>query len=138
PPHVASRGRRRDSGAEGHVLGESETETERAGHLDAVEVLLEVPQDVRVIVAGGKDVDEAEELGLEARMRHGPLEEPLAPPAEVVGASTGGKQVRIWWLCRTMWGRSLSAGPSSGQCERSGSGLRVYPRPVRAAPDHVH
>ena len=86
PPHVASRGRRRDSGAEGHALRQPETEAEGARHLDAVEVLLEVPQDVRVVVAGGKDVDEAEELGLEARMRHGPLEEPLAPPAEVVDA----------------------------------------------------
>src|SRR5207237_8937235 len=86
PPHVASRGRRRDPGAEGHALRQPETEAEGARHLDAVEVLLEVPQDVCVVVAGGKDVDEAEELGPEARMRHGPLEEPLAPPAEVVDA----------------------------------------------------
>ena len=39
---------------------------------------------VGVVVASGEDVDEAEELGLEARMRHGPEEQLLAPPAEVV------------------------------------------------------
>src|SRR5437016_12274916 len=68
------------------MLGEPETEAEGARHLDPVEVLGEVPQDVRVVGTGGKDVDEAEELGLEARMRHRPLEESLAPPAEMVDA----------------------------------------------------
>src|SRR5207253_9382384 len=35
---------------------------------------------VAVVDCGREDVDEAEELGLERRVRHGPVEHPLAPP----------------------------------------------------------
>jgi hypothetical protein len=42
-----------------------------------------VPEDAGVVAAGREGVDEAEELRLEARMRHRPVEYPLAPPPEV-------------------------------------------------------
>src|SRR5207302_10473503 len=71
---------------ERQMFGEPKPDAKSARHLDTVEVFREVPQDVRVVMAGGEHVDEAEELGLEARMCHRPLEEPLAPPAEVVDA----------------------------------------------------
>ena len=84
PAHVPPRDGGRDLGAERQVTGEPERDAERTGHVDALEVLLEVSPHVGVVVASGEDVDEAEELGLEARMRHGPEEQLLAPPAEVV------------------------------------------------------
>ena len=45
-----------------------------------VEVLVQVAHHVGVAGGGREDVDEAEELGLERRVRHGPLEHALGPP----------------------------------------------------------
>ena len=81
---VAARDGGRDLRAEGHVLGDVEPEVERAGDgHTTVEVLAQVPEDVGVVAAGREDVDEPEQLRLEARMGHRPVEHPLAPPPEV-------------------------------------------------------
>ena len=80
---VPARGGGRDLRAEGDMLGDLEPETERARDGHTSEVLAQVPEDVRVVAAGGEDVDEPEELRLEARMGHRPVEHALAPPAEV-------------------------------------------------------
>src|SRR5204862_1740361 len=69
--------------AERHPLGHLEPEAERARHVHAGEVLAQVAQHVGIVAAGGEDVDEAEELGLEARVGHRPVEHPLAPAPEV-------------------------------------------------------
>jgi hypothetical protein len=81
-PHDSGAGDRRDSGAQRHEQ-RRRAETEHAWDIDAVEVLGHVPQHVGVAAAGGKDVDQAKELRLEARVRHRPVEDPLAPAPEV-------------------------------------------------------
>jgi hypothetical protein len=73
----------RDLGAERDALGHRQADAEWTWHVDPFEVLTEMPQDVGVIAAGREDVDEAEELGLEARMGHRPVEHALAPAPEV-------------------------------------------------------
>ncbi len=69
--------------AEGDVLSQVEPEVERLGDVGVLEVLLQVAQDVGVAGRGREDVDEAEQLGLEGRVRHGPLEHPLGPPGRL-------------------------------------------------------
>ena len=66
--------------AEGDVLGQVEPEVEGLGDVGALEVLLQVAQHVGVAGGRREDVDEPEQLGLERRVRHGPLEHPLGPP----------------------------------------------------------
>ena len=74
-------GHRRGGGlAEGHVLGQPQAQVEHPGDLARLEVLVEMAQDVGIARRGREDVDEAEELRLEGRMRHRPLEHPFAPP----------------------------------------------------------
>ena len=59
------------------------TDTERARNLHAFEVFGQVAEDVLVVAAGREDVDEAEELDLELRVRERPVEDALAPAPEV-------------------------------------------------------
>ena len=66
--------------AEGHVVGHVEPEVEDPGDGGPLEVLVEVTHDVGVAGGGREDVDEPEELGLERRVRHRPLEHALGPP----------------------------------------------------------
>ena len=66
--------------AEGDVVGHVEAEVEHLGDVGPLEVLVQVTHDVGVAGGGREDVDEAEELGLERRVRHRPLEHALGPP----------------------------------------------------------
>ncbi len=72
------------------MLGRLHPEVERGGDVDPFEVLVEVPHDVLVVAARGEDVDEPEELRLEGRVVHRPVEQTVRPPSEVVDASTFG------------------------------------------------
>src|SRR5439155_11227028 len=80
PRDVAAGHRRSGRFAERDVVGNLETEVERAGDVGGGEVLVEVAQHVGVAGGGREDVDEPEQLGLERRVRHRPLEHALAPP----------------------------------------------------------
>ena len=63
--------------AERHVLGDADAEVEGPRHVGALEVLADVAE--HVVVAGHRreGVDEAEQLGLERRPRHRPVDHPL-------------------------------------------------------------
>ena len=117
--------------AERHVLGQSQAQVEHPGDVARLEVLVEMAQDVGIVRRGGKDVDETEQLRLERRMRHRPLEHAFAPPRRVddpralpraqlgdpasqgasLGQTTGDRDIgRIAWSRQTV---SLGA-PSTG------------------------
>ncbi len=84
--HAASRHRRGHHRAERHVLRDVDAEVERARDRHTLEVLVEVADHLVVVAARRQDVDEPEQLRLELRVRHRPVEHALAPPPEVEGA----------------------------------------------------
>ena len=77
---VAARQRRSGRLAKGDMVSDVEAEVEGARHVGFGEVLVEMAQHVGVARRRREHVDEAEQLGLERRVRHRPLEHALAPP----------------------------------------------------------
>src|SRR5262249_11055779 len=77
---VAARDPSFDGSAERDVTGDIDAEIEHARHRDAFEVLDEMTGNIIVARERGEDVDETEQLRLEFRARHRPVEHPLAPP----------------------------------------------------------
>ncbi len=88
---VPAYGRGGDPRAQRHASCHLETEAEHPRHVDLVEVLDEVAQHVGVVATGGQDVDEPEELRLEAGVRHRPVEDAFAPASEVEDSSALGR-----------------------------------------------
>jgi hypothetical protein len=82
-PDVAPRGGRGDRRADGSSSAMPRPSPSARGISTSREVLVEMAQHVRVVPAGGNDVDEAEELRLEARMRERPIENPPAPAPQM-------------------------------------------------------
>jgi hypothetical protein len=76
------------------VLGDAEAQVEGPRNVGTGEVLVEVAEHVLVVDRGREDVHEAEQLRLERRVRHRPLQHPLAPPGRLdhgaFGAGTAG------------------------------------------------
>ena len=66
------------------MIGHGDAHVEDAGSIGALEVLVDVTQNVGISGRGREDVHEAEELGLERRVGHRPREHALAPPRHAV------------------------------------------------------
>ena len=67
-------------GPQRHTVGEVDAQVQGLGRVNAVEVLGQVAGDVGRVGQRREDVDEAEQLGLEAGPLHGPVHDPIAPP----------------------------------------------------------